>query len=276
MTGATGLTGLQGIPGLTGAQGLIGLTGLTGATGSTGLQGPQGVPGTPGSSVTLNGSSLQINGSGLSINFSNANTWVGAQTFTGAILGSDGVNFSQFESDGTLVFNGNATVWNELTFPATSLNTSEVETAMPYDTTNIGLSAEPDDTEETAVIVHMPHSWKVGSAIYPHIHWDPTTTNAGNVLWRIKYKWTNIGSTEAGSFTTLNLLQTANGTAFKQQEADFSSISGAGKTMSSILTIIIQRVGDDVTDNYTGNALFKEFDMGYEMDTVGSRSENAK
>ncbi|MEI6850337.1 MAG: hypothetical protein WCK26_00025 [Candidatus Saccharibacteria bacterium] len=292
-TGSQGIQGEKGDTGSQGAQGIQGPIGLTGSQGLQGIQGIQGVQGLQGEtglsvagngisiagstiSAKLNGTSILNGASGLSINLSNVNTWAGLQTFNGAKFGSDGVNFSQFETDGTLVFDGNATVWDDLRFPATAINPAGAAIAMTFDPDQIGFISAATGTQSIAIIGQMPHSWKVGSDIYPHIHWNPTTTNTGSVLWRMEYKWTNINDTEPAGFTTVDVLDPGDGIALKHQLIGFGAISGAGKTLSSGLTIRISRIGGDVTDTYTGNSLLKEFDIHYEIDTLGSRTESAK
>ena len=292
-TGATGSQGPQGIQGLTGPQGAIGETGLTGPQGVQGLTGdigPQGSQGDPGTytagnginisgnviSAQLNSTTLSNGFSGLSINLSNVNTWLGTQIFTTAVFGSDGLNFANFETDGTLLFSGDATIWDDLRFPVTTINPAGSEVAMTFDTVNFGYLAAPNSVQDVAIIVQMPHSWKEGSIIAPHVHWNPTTTNTGNVLWRMQYKWTNIDGVDVGSFTTLDVLVAASGTIGQHQITFFPAISGVGKTISSIISIKLQRVGTDPSDTYTGSALFKEFDVHFEMDSLGSHTQSDK
>ena len=35
--------------------------------------------------------------------------------------------------------------------------------------------------------LQLPHAWKEGSTLYPHIHWGPMTAQAGNVRWALEY-----------------------------------------------------------------------------------------
>lgn len=184
-------------------------------------------------------------------------------------------NYSLFEEDGSLSMHGTATVWDDLRFPATAINPAGAASAMTFDQTNIGFLASSGATQVIVVIAQMPHSWKMGSAIYPHIHWEPTNTNTGSVLWRMEYKWTSIFETESGSWTTLDVLSPADGVAFKHQLSNFGAVSGEGKGLSSLITIKISRIGGDGTDTYNTDALLKEFDIHYEMDTLGSAGGSA-
>jgi len=56
--------------------------------------------------------------------------------------------------------------------------------------------------------------------------------------------------------------------------ASFSAISGTGKTISSML---ICRLFRDVSeDDYNNDAAFLEFDIHYEINSVGSKTETVK
>ena len=180
-----------------------------------------------------------------------------------------GANYVEIAADGSITLHGTATSYDDLRFPATAINPAGAPSAMTFDTVNIGFSAANGQTQVIAIIAQMPHEWKAGSTIEPHVHWQPTSTNTGSVLWRMEYKWTNIEDTEPGAYTVLNALDPADGITFKHQYASFGGISGAGKTASSILTILISRIGGDATDTYTGAALLKEFDIHYEIDKLG-------
>jgi hypothetical protein len=110
-TGATGATGPQGLTGSTGAQGPQGIQGETGATGSTGATGDTGPSGVVSvtAPITNTGTStaavLGIDQAGLTLaqsqitnlltdlgakaNLSGGNSFTGAQTVTGTVIGSN-------------------------------------------------------------------------------------------------------------------------------------------------------------------------------------------
>jgi len=175
--------------------------------------------------------------------------------------------------EGTLVLHD--TVWEDLRFPATAIYPPGVSDP-DFDATHIGWLFDAGGTEVLFFIAQIPHQWKVDSNLKAHVHWMPTNTNTGKVLWRLEYKWTNIDEVDAGSWTTLNVLDSGAGTAYTHQIAAFASIDGTGKEISSILTIKLSRIGGDATDTYNTDALLKEFDIHYEIDTLGSREEYSK
>lgn len=163
--------------------------------------------------------------------------------------------------------------WDDLRAPATTISIFGFGTDPDFNSTKIGYDFDPATTETLYIIFQMPHTWKEGTGIRPHLHWLPSNTNTGNVLWRIEYKWTNVGDTESGSFTTLDSLDAADGVAEKHQVASFAEIDGSGKTLSSVLSIQLSRIGGDASDTYNADALLKEFDIHYQIDRIGSDNE---
>lgn len=222
------------------------------------------------------------NQSGSTINYMSWNIGIWTQNpnarleVNGSARFGDSVNYIEFEADGTMRMNGASTVWDDMTFPVTAINPAGTATAMTFDPDNIGFLSSATATQSVAILAQMPHSWKAGSSIQPHIHWMPTTTNGGNVLWRMEYKWTNTDDVESSTWTAIDALYSGNWTAWKHQMASFGFIDWTGKTVSSMLVIRISRIGGDVTDTYTASALLREFDIHYEMDTLWSRERLTK
>jgi len=188
-------------------------------------------------------------------------------------------NYSCFEDDGSLRFEGNATVWDDLRVPGLRAKTN----ASAPDLGAFGPSGNlltyrfdgAATTEQVYFTLQMPHSWKQGSTLYPHIHWAPTDTNSGNVKWQLEYSWANIEGT-FGAPTTISVTDGADGTAWKHQIAAFSALSAAGKTISSMMVCRLFRNPTDGSDTYAYDAAFLEFDIHYQIDTIGSRQEYIK
>ena len=185
-------------------------------------------------------------------------------------------NYTSIDSCGTVMFNGEATVYDDLRAPATTISIFGFGTDPDFDATNLGYLFDDSSTEILRVILQLPHAYKEGSDVEIHVHWQPTNTNTGNVRWEVDYKWTNINDTDAGSTTNDFVLDAGDGTAFKHQVASFGGTDGTGKTISSILSVTFSRVGGDASDTYVGDALLKEVDVHYEINTIGSRTVTGK
>ncbi|KKL95876.1 hypothetical protein LCGC14_1850140, partial [marine sediment metagenome] len=130
-------------------------------------------------------------------------------------------------------------------------------------------------TEILMGIAQMPHSWKLESNINPHIHWCPTNTDTGDVRWRFEYDIAKVNGTFAGAYTSIDVDDAGDGTAEKHQRAYFAAVSMTGyDTISAIIKWKISRIGG--SDTYNADARLLEFDIHYEMDTIGSREELSK
>ena len=176
--------------------------------------------------------------------------------------------------DGEFVL-GN-TFWDDLKFPAAGINPPGAASDPTRDTTDGRWSLSASAVNIIALQVQMPHGWKEGSAIYPHVHWSPTSTNTGDVKWEMKYKIANVNGTFPGSWTTITVLDAGAGVADAHQIAPFSPINMTGYSLSSMMLVLLSRLGDDVTDTYTAACKLNEFDIHYQIDSFGSDEEYTK
>jgi hypothetical protein len=162
--------------------------------------------------------------------------------------------------------------WDDLRFPFTQ--TKQGSNLKPdFDYTNIGLLFPQNDaTEIVYIIAQLPHDWKIGSSLSPHIHW--VQSGATSPTWKMSYRWYSNGGT-IPSFTTV----TAGACSFPYtsgsiaQICGFGSISGSSITgVSSIFEAKIYREDNVVS----GDVLAKEFDIHYVKDSLGSYKEYVK
>jgi len=193
-------------------------------------------------------------------------------------IGDGGTSdYSEFEADGTLKFNGEATVWEDLRVPSqnTKINPTKSEPAFEEFTDGLYLykfSTTNANDESVHFVAQMSHSYKEGSDIHPHLHWAPDNTDTGDVVWEFEYIIANIDGTFAATATTDTKTDAGDGTTLKHQLINFDTISGVGLTISHMIICRLTRLGTHGSDTFTGNACFLEFDFHYEQDTVGSRS----
>lgn len=137
-----------------------------------------------------------------------------------------------------------------------------------------GFDADADSTEALNFIAQIPHSWKQGTDIECHIHWMPSTTNTGNVLWKMKTFVASIDSVFV-AIDSFYITDAADGVAFGHQYLDMGDIPG--DTIAGLSAIVggwLSRVGD--SDTYTGSAYGLEIDFHFEIDAPGSSEESVK
>ena len=135
------------------------------------------------------------------------------------------------------------------------------------------------DGQYMFLTVQMPHSWKEGSTVYPHIHFMTTTdvSPADNFGIGLEYIWQNEDAVATATSAIEIDISTGVNSSYKHQEANLSStgISGTGKTMSSTFIARLYRQAAD-TDNYAGDVIITEFDIHYQRHTRGSRGITTK
>ena len=191
----------------------------------------------------------------------------------------DGVNFSRVEADGTLVFKGDATVYNDINISGQALGTGAAAPAtVDIASSTIKAYAFNGNTatvDELHGTVEILHDYKEGSDIVPHVHWSPATNDAGNVKWQLEYIWINREGT-SGASTTISVVTAAGGTAWVGHISSFPAISGVGMEMGSRFMFRIFRDPADAADTYGFDAVLLDAGVHYERDTVGSRTVGAK
>jgi hypothetical protein len=166
-------------------------------------------------------------------------------------------------------------VWDDLTFPTHTLKTVGTTAKPDYDVVGQTLDFPEDTAESVGFVIQMPHNWKSGSTIYPHVHW--LRAAADSVDWTFRYKWFNIGAALPGTWTQKKLSHNTqtytSGTIHElSRVVDGVGLSGSGKTLSSTLVVKFYRRSDP----YSGDAKLLQIDLHYEIDGLGSRTETAK
>ena len=168
------------------------------------------------------------------------------------------------------------TYYDDLKFPAASANPPGLASDPDFDTTNGGYLFDAGSTELLFFAAQMPHAWKEGTGIHPHLHWQKTTSASGNVYWQLDYKMAPIGEVMDSSFTTLTTTSVVGSTpdtdtANKHLISSFDEISMTGKGLSDMILIKLSRIGG--SDTYGADARLLEFDIHYEINSFGSAQE---
>jgi len=137
--------------------------------------------------------------------------------------------------------------------------------------------------EAMSFTVQLPHSWKEGTTIYPHLHWVPKASESGNVEWNFEYTWANYDPVTPQVFpaiTTSTVVSTGPFTANSHRITALTSanagIDGTGKKISSILICRIWRNSANASDTYNDYAGVLFVDFHIQIDGWGSREEYIK
>jgi len=172
-------------------------------------------------------------------------------------------------------------VWDDLRVPITSVETSGIRDPS-FEIFDNGLrtyaftyQANQLNEEEVFFIAQLPHSYREGTNIYPHVHWSPSTTDTNTVRWGFEYSWSNVSDVYPSSTTIYSDVDTG-GVAKKMLIGSFGELDGTGKKISSILVCRLFRNSSHLNDTYTENAFIFEFDFHFQSDSFGSSQQYIK
>jgi len=138
---------------------------------------------------------------------------------------------------------------------------------------------DPDTPQEVFFHVQMPHRYKEGTVLYPHVHWSPTTNDAGTVKWWIEYTWTNVNSAFPNTVIDTTVSTVVSGSqylhviaSFDPIEPDSTPIGSDDKRISSMLMCRLLRQADvpPPDDEYPAKAALLEVDFHFQIDAPGS------
>ena len=172
--------------------------------------------------------------------------------------------------------------WDDLRSPATVLKVGS--TAPSTNTTYGWLEFAHNQNQYVFTHVQLPHSWRQGTALQPHVHWMKTTSATGEVEWQFLYRWVKIGEVMDASWlpaTGSSVLTPAvsdGNTAYQHALSAFGEIPVDGVQISDMLVCKITRLGSSYSgaNHYTAPAALLEFDIHYQIDSFGSNYEYLK
>jgi hypothetical protein len=171
-------------------------------------------------------------------------------------------------------------VWEDLSFQAAGINPAGAPDAASFDTTTYPgtLLFAGNLDNHIAGTAQMPHSWRDGTAVRPHIHWTKTTADGSAlaVEWAMRFAVVDINATiPAMSAWVPGTLQigdlTTNG---RHNITSFSELAMTGRGISTIIIWELRRAGS--TDAYNSNARLLALDFHYQRNASGSRREYVK
>ena len=233
--------------------------------------------------LALNAGIIDVN---LGIEFTNHVTFnhvriYGSLESANAKIGNvDKGNYVDIDGDGHITLLNAATIFDDLRVPAQDLTVAgnNDPAKVVWLGNLIVQSFSATVMNELFFECQIPHGYKEGSTIYPHVHWRPlaSSATATRVRWGLEYVWQNIG--EAAPVSTTTIYTTAlepfeNLIGNKHYVSPFNGIVGTGKTISSMLSCRIFRDAANALDTFTGAAGLMEIDFHIEMDTIGSDEE---
>lgn len=124
----------------------------------------------------------------------------------------------------------------------------------------------------------MPHNWKRGSGVRPHLHLRFPTSVAGNSRWKLEYDKADTQTNFAnayGTYTDGGTITVANPQNILDETlASFSPIPMTGLKESAVIAWRISRLANsDGLDTDTSAIVLLEFDIHFETEKIGTKTE---
>lgn len=171
--------------------------------------------------------------------------------------------------------------FEDLRFPASAINPPGKISDPDIDTEISGFLFDPGKTEIISITAQMSHTWREGTNIIPHVHWQKTTSAIGDVLWELKYRWAPIGEVMDSSWTIKTISTTIlttpdNDTANEHLISNWGVIDATGKEISDFFIMQLSRIGGDAADTYGDDVRLLELDVHFQVDGWGSELEGVK
>lgn len=198
-------------------------------------------------------------------------------------------NYLNVDSGGRVLLVGTAQTWEDIRivpgafqFPGVADPTLQSWQPGGAGTTYKVYKFSKDD--EVHFTCQIPHNYKEGSDIKPHLHWTPgdrgNEEDGNTVGWKIDYSWANFDAAFASS-ATVDLSDACSGIDDQHEKTDSGTITGTNKAISGILQIRLYRSDTGADDTWVGataalSPAILEFDLHYEIDSFGSDLELVK
>jgi hypothetical protein len=196
------------------------------------------------------------------------------QIAAGPLKVGAGANYSEFEADGTLVFNGDATVWEDLNFDP---DRSGGPVATRPDDVTINNVFHKEFTSANNQLCgasqEIFHETMLSKTLYPHCHvflkaseTSGTTGVSFTLYWELRQ---HSGTTSGSVVVSATSAQLA-ANAHKVDLYDNTGFTGPTELGAQLAMTIKRTAGD------AGDVIVTSYGIHYEIDTVGSRALTSK
>ena len=177
------------------------------------------------------------------------------------------------------------TSWDDLRREASASNIDSASTRYAFDYDEGVITFDNDARIANERIIYtfqLPHAWKEGSDLEPHLHWWMDQANTPN--WWMKWRKWNNGAVRPVSWT--EAIHASNVFTYSSGEicqiTRFPTIDLSDITISGFVQVTFGRDTGNVSTLFTGadpvatGVDFIEFDMHAEYDSFGSNDEFIK
>lgn len=179
-----------------------------------------------------------------------------------------------------LKLSGSATVWDTFFISPLSMIQSTVAPGLSLFKNN-GSGSEGVQTyafdsaknEGLLFTAQLPKSYAEGTEVYPIVHWTPSVSGVGHVVWALEYTRQNPWE----QFTNTTTV-TASSSAYDNLHimTQFPAIADVNRKVGSVIVGRLYRNGSATHDDYGNDAFLISLTFAYKKDTLGGQSLTGK
>lgn len=142
-----------------------------------------------------------------------------------------------------------------------------------------GLVFSASSMQQVWTDTHVLHDYALGTAMYPHIHWTPTTTATGTVRWGIEYTIAKGHGQQAFNTTTTTIfvehtISTASQWVhFVTEVSEGNAIPGTNLEPDSVIKCRVFRDAANANDTYPGTVHAWQMDMHYQKNRYATKNK---
>lgn len=171
--------------------------------------------------------------------------------------------------------------WDDLQLLGSSRLGASAPTLALYRGGIYGLEFSASATNEIHGSIELPHTYKEGSDLIPHVHFatNSTTAAGGGVVLGLEYTLTLPNNAAAGGApVTITATKTlpASNVQYQNFNLDLGTISGAGLKVSTLIRYRFFRLGGDPADTFPATIFPSSVSIHFQSDSDGSTAQNTK
>lgn len=188
-------------------------------------------------------------------------------------FGNYPTSYAEFESDGTLKFTGDATVWKDIDFPIIIRTTGANIPTLVTLQGNVTAPQWAVNDYNVCEGQEFIHEWKEASLVHWHLHMITNGVDVTDrfVKWEVEYFWVNInGQLSSTSTDTYEVTIPANTPTKTMLIVPISTFTPTGGRIGGHVFARLRRIAS-VGTAPTSNPWCTMLQLHIECDTLGSR-----
>lgn len=189
-------------------------------------------------------------------------------------------DYTEFETDGTLLMEGKATVFNDIVCPLIVRTTGVGRPTLATMVGNIQQYTFAVNAYAEIEAIDLPHSWKEGSEVEIHVHWATGGLNDATVRgvkWEIEYAYAGMtGAYTTATTDSAEAVIAANEPAGTLHYTTVDTFIPTGYTIGTQMVLRLKRIASVTNTAPAADPFALAVGVHIEQDTIGSRERGSK